>query len=552
MKTKKTLFALLALGVMTTGAFAEPSIESITDKQVTVSCDATTGKSVALTVVRKNYLPSQGEWVVAVKEDVAEDGEAVFRFDMPDVVNNGSVDGEYVVYTKEAGKQKEQTGFLYVSPSTRTGIKSSLTSVTTKDELATIFNNPENYLGLKFMGYDIDSYNALPVQLPGADYKSTTMQAMFEAVGDFGTATDSVMTESFEKALILNYINSAATSADCKNTIGNVSFEDVAYKDVEDSELKDWICLCMYNHKPYGTYEEILAEYKTSNILYKLNTARFSSVKGLLETYASDLGITEDPVYKAYKKKANTGKVNEAIASRLGDVKPQTVTDLMDEIETAMNSVKDTSSSGGGGTGGNYSGGAVSKPDMVLPVDRNPVEEKIFDDVENDFWGKTAIKTLVEKKIVAGDGTGKFRPDDTVTREEFVKMVVSVLGGIDESAVCDFDDVKDGDWCYKYVANAVSKGIVYGKDERNFGKGEGLSRQDMAVICMRVAGDRLASVREDVAFADESNISDYAKEAVHKLYCAGIVSGTDNNNFAPSAYATRAQAAQILYKTFYN
>mgnify|MGYP006372357095 CR=1 FL=1 len=47
MKTKKTLFALLALGVMTTGAFAEPSIESITDKQVTVSCDATTGKSVA-------------------------------------------------------------------------------------------------------------------------------------------------------------------------------------------------------------------------------------------------------------------------------------------------------------------------------------------------------------------------------------------------------------------------------------------------------------------------------------------------------------------------
>lgn len=553
MRTKKTLFALLALGVMSTSAFAEPTIDSIVDKQITVSCDATTGKGVALTVVRKDYPVSQAEWVVAIKEDVAEDGKAFFQFDMPDMVNNGSVDGEYVVYTKEAGKTKEQAGFLYVAPSTRTGIKESLADVTTKDELAAIFNNPENYLGLKFMGYNMDSYNALPSDDPDSDYKSATMQSMFETVGDFGTATDDVMVENFEKALVLNYINAAATSDDCKNVIENFTFENVAYKNIEDSELQNWISLCMYNHKPYESYENILTEYNTSNILYKINNARFSKIKGLLETYATDLDIADDEVYVKYKRKAENGRVNEAIASKLSKTKPQTVAKLMDDIDAAMKALSDKpSSSGSGGTSGNYGGGTTGTPDIVMPVDRNPVEAPIFNDVANSFWGKDAIKTLVDNKIIAGDGNGNFRPNDTITREEFVKMVVCIVGGIDEGATCDFDDVKAGDWCYKYVANAVNKGIIYGVNESNFGKGAGLSRQDMAVICMRVAEAKLTTAREDVVFADEESIADYAKDAVHKLYCAGIVSGTQNNQFSPAAYATRAEAAQILYKTFYN
>lgn len=561
MRTKKILFALLALGVMSASAFAEPTIESIVDKQVTVSCDATTGKSVALTVVRKNYLPSQIEWVVAVKEDIAEDGEAVFQFNMPDAVNNESIDGEYVIYIKENGKQKEQTDFLYVAPKTRESIKASLQGVTTKDELAEIFNNPENDLGLKFMGYNMDSYNALPGEDAGTDYKDETIQGMFDSVGDFGTATDETMAKSFENVLILNHVNSSATSDDCEKTIGAVEFEGVIYEEIENSELKDWIKLCIFGHKPYASHENVITEYKTSNILYKLNTARFSSVRDLLATYADDLGISKDPVYEEYKKNSEIGRLNEAIASRLADTKPQTAKQLMAEIDTAMKSVDiippssggGSSSGGGGSSSGSYSGGADNNTEIVLPIDRKPTEgSKIFDDVEKGFWGEEAIRALAENKVIAGDGNGRFRPNDVVTREEFVKMVVSIMGDIDETAACDFKDISKGDWCYKYVANAVNKGVIYGKAEGMFGRGEGLSRQDMAVICMRVIEDKLVSTREDVVFSDESNIADYAKAAVHKLYCAGIVSGADNNQFLPSSFATRAQAAQILYKTFYN
>jgi len=565
MRTKKILFALLALGVMSASAFAEPTIESIVDKQVTVSCDATTGKNVALTVVRKDHTVSQTEWIVAVKEAVAEDGEAVFQFNMPDTLNNTSIDGEYMVYTKIEGNQKEKTDLLYVAPATRTGIKGALQSVTTKDELAAIFNNPDNDLGLKFFDYDMDSYNALPTPMPGTDYKAATMQTMFDEVGDFSIATDAVMTENFEKALVLNYVNSSTSSDGCKTVIGNLTFENVAYKDIEDSELKNWISLCMYNHKPYADYPSILTEYETSNILYKFKQARFSDIKNLFGTYADDLGITSNPAYNAiynkYISMSDDGPTNEAIADRItvdDDNKLQTVAQLMAEIDAVVNpTVITPPPASGGATTGNYGGGdggSSGGGGMVLPVvDRNPIAETTgFIDVASNFWGKEAISTLVQNKIIAGDGNGNFRPNDTVTREEFVKMIVSIVGNIDESASCDFADVKKDDWCYKYIANAVNKGIIYGIDATNFGKGNGLTRQDMAVICVRIAESKLTAAREDVAFADESNIADYAKDAVHKLYQAGIVSGTDNNQFSPTAYATRAQAAQILYKAFYN
>ena len=55
---------------------------------------------------------------------------------------------------------------------------------------------------------------------------------------------------------------------------------------------------------------------------------------------------------------------------------------------------------------------------------------------------------------------------------------------------------------------------------------------------------------EDMAveIADKEKISDYAIDAVEAMYRAGIVSGVGNGNFAPDMYATRAQAAKIIYE----
>ena len=49
-------------------------------------------------------------------------------------------------------------------------------------------------------------------------------------------------------------------------------------------------------------------------------------------------------------------------------------------------------------------------------------------------------------------------------------------------------------------------------------------------------------------FADDSEISDYAKEAVYVFKEAGIVNGVSEDKFSPSTNASRAQAAKVIFE----
>ena len=49
------------------------------------------------------------------------------------------------------------------------------------------------------------------------------------------------------------------------------------------------------------------------------------------------------------------------------------------------------------------------------------------------------------------------------------------------------------------------------------------------------------------AFADDEQISDYAKEAVYALAGAGIINGVGDNHFQPQGNATRAQSAKVIF-----
>ena len=51
-------------------------------------------------------------------------------------------------------------------------------------------------------------------------------------------------------------------------------------------------------------------------------------------------------------------------------------------------------------------------------------------------------------------------------------------------------------------------------------------------------------------FRDAQNVSDYAHESVKTLQNAGIVSGDDTMSFNPHAFATRAEAAKIIYVVY--
>ncbi len=216
------------------------------------------------------------------------------------------------------------------------------------------------------------------------------------------------------------------------------------------------------------------------------------------------------------------------------------------EIKTNSSS----GTSGGGGGSGSGSGKKTSFSPVVVPATPSkPVTEpeknefKGFSDIADVEWAKESINRLVEKNVIAKDE--KFRPNDYITREEFVKMAVTAFNMYDKNAKAEFTDVKGDEWFAPYIASAFANGIVTGNPDGSFGIGKNITRQEIAVILCRILNTEIS---EDVSekFADDEKIADWAKEAVYEMKKRGIVNGVGENTFEPESYATRAMAARMI------
>ena len=90
--------------------------------------------------------------------------------------------------------------------------------------------------------------------------------------------------------------------------------------------------------------------------------------------------------------------------------------------------------------------------------------------------------------------------------------------------------------------------LINGLSADTFGVGSEISRQDMAVMIMRILTKNNVAVTEtSEMFDDDSLVSDYAKDAVYKVRDAGIIQGYEGN-FNPKNSLTRAEAATVIVR----
>ena len=191
-----------------------------------------------------------------------------------------------------------------------------------------------------------------------------------------------------------------------------------------------------------------------------------------------------------------------------------------------------------------------TEPQMPLPTE-TPEDNEKFTDLASAEWALEAIHSLSGKNIINGKGDGKFYPNDNITREEFVKIIVLAFDVAYAAAECDFDDVDVNEWYYPYVAGAFQNGIVNGISNLEFGTGAPITREDVATILYRVMEDTDVTEQDSgvLEFTDSDDISQYAKDAVETLNNLGIVNGMEDLSFQPKEFCTRAQAAKMIYET---
>lgn len=553
---RKITAAVLCVGLsMGMTANAQTIIVPKTGNSVVIEESIDPNATAVLIAVRSGKSIEDDDQVYAMCHAVANDvGLAVFSFDMPEVKGDLSSDGEYDIYIRQAGKTLIKSKIIYANQESRTTLLEKINKVSSRNDLTEILDNADNQISLKAIGCDMGVYSALGTG------KASATAIMYDYAGNFSQMDFEKFIACFNAALTVEGINQLTDAqADKYLKLIDLSYENIRYSEITDSELKTWLSNCIYKNKKYISVAELIAAYNQANVLYIINHTRVDGITDVLSKYAAKLDIDSSTEYKAYLALSSYTAVNEKIVIALKSTPVYTPTELKLIIKKAMDAVR----SGSKNNSDNGSGGNSDKKSSDTGITSGiPVESKeeitgkpkqdYFSDLDEAGWASEAINKMAEAGIVAGDENGNFRPNDTMKREEFVKMLVSAAGMLDEDAICEFEDVIEGAWYYKSIASAFNAGLVYGVSDERFGVGNVLTRQDMMVLCSRAINKfrTLEAVREDNVFTDNDQISEYAKEAISQLYMAGIANGMEDNTFCPLATATRAQGALIIYNLF--
>ncbi len=109
------------------------------------------------------------------------------------------------------------------------------------------------------------------------------------------------------------------------------------------------------------------------------------------------------------------------------------------------------------------------------------IDEKRFTDVE--MWAKTSINELAAAEVVNGYGDGTFKPDNQVTRAEFVAMLMRIIGN--EGTTTSYVDTQ-GHWAEKYISKANEYGYINGYEDNAFRPDAPISRAEAIAVMSRV------------------------------------------------------------------
>lgn len=175
-----------------------------------------------------------------------------------------------------------------------------------------------------------------------------------------------------------------------------------------------------------------------------------------------------------------------------------------------------------------------------------------FTDAANVTWAADAIQTALGGNIIEGFEDNTFKPNDTVTRAQFVQLLVRSLGlsSTDKASSLSFQDVKAGTWYYNSVAVAVKAGLIEGLSDSEFAPNATVTREQAATLINRAY--TLKTTGTTASFKDSADVSAWAEKAIANLSAAGVLSGFEDNTVKPAAEVTRAQAVQLLVGSLQN
>lgn len=176
-----------------------------------------------------------------------------------------------------------------------------------------------------------------------------------------------------------------------------------------------------------------------------------------------------------------------------------------------------------------------------------------FTDLIRSDWYYEAVKFAYDKKLFNGVSEDRFAPADRVTRAMLATVLYRQAGTPSQSGSGSvFSDVVSGEWYEAGIRWSSSQGIVNGIGEGRFAPQVNVTREQLAVMLYRYAGEYLKAdtqIKGELkTFTDQAVISEWAREGLAWAVGTGIMNGDTEGMLNPGGSASRAEAVTMIQR----
>lgn len=165
-----------------------------------------------------------------------------------------------------------------------------------------------------------------------------------------------------------------------------------------------------------------------------------------------------------------------------------------------------------------------------------------FIDIDINSEDASCIKKMVDAGIVNGYPDGNFKPYDKIKRRDAIKIINKTFGFTTKTVSVDFSDIKNTDWYYDELLIAVGNNYIEGYLDKTFRPENQITREQFCKILCTVLD--IHSLDMTVKISD--SVSDWAKPFVQSIAALYIMPLEENNTFRAKESITRLEVCQAL------
>lgn len=185
-----------------------------------------------------------------------------------------------------------------------------------------------------------------------------------------------------------------------------------------------------------------------------------------------------------------------------------------------------------------------TKPEPPKPPINPPTQIPIeLTDIKG-HWAELTIKDFVKKGYIKGYEDKTFKPNNSITRAEFVKILNNYFG-LSKTSQKVFEDTKNH-WAKIEIDIAVTNKVCNGKSKTEFKPNDPITREEAASMISNYR--KIADKNHDKLnkYIDNNKVSTWAKNSVEGILEKEYMNGYEDKTFRPKNNITRAEAVVTL------